>query len=350
MTTPDLLIKTLEGLEAEQAISSLFTRLPETTIWEQATPLIQLMRAQDERGLVYLPMVLEALAPAVPTLSNQNLATLFLMAVLTPMSDSIVYHNAVEVVITHATLWTPEVADIFLEGFRDVYLTTYRGGDEFIAEAAVKGAVELPLRRNETDALKETITMILQCFPDDPADPCEVSMLVTWTTGALAEGAKLLTNTTAILEKLTALTASANNGTAIEALFYVGSVMLTNALRAETIEAFHTEVTTARSVLERVVAEDSERSDAELLILFCRACEAIIVRDIAHLVDLTTKANQVHWERTLFFGHGKAEPYAQQFVTYLSALSEHFSGGDPIPSTLALPRALQGAVAGFVSA
>lgn len=288
---------------------SLFTVVPEESIWAYATTILD----DPESNYLLGPTLLQAIGEAMPRLFNRSVACALLLHALHSSRESLIYQQAQHVVLQYAKMWEKPVVRRFFSTFEEGYLQVKDGGNQFLARQALEGAVLLPIFREESALLHRALGLLLDDFPTLPNHPSDPADLAVKAIQLLGQCYDYHPHDEAIVAKIRECRGSANYSVAAEASFVTGIIALYEAFQASSEMDCLEALIQAEHHFNSALTSVENRSDAELFstitkcyVLFFQSAPVFLI------VDTVRQAQHILTERLLLFGNGEQSKTAEE--------------------------------------
>jgi hypothetical protein len=268
MTSIDLdtIIDALRQGEESSRPALVFERMSEVDVWKHSDELVK----RPETAL----LLVQAIDSGLPRLANQDQAGEILRTILAQSTDSLIFLEARNSILQHASTWDLQSALKFYECFAQSYRQNKTVGDAFVGECALEGAVMLPLYRADDNLLTTALGLLLNYFPEIPQTSYSPSYMAVKAVKLLSRCYDRLPNFKPIYEKVQELLGVINRPVHAEANVAMGIIHLYEAFGAQEQQSFIRSLTSSADCFRVAISAEENRTDAELLANIVKCLQA----------------------------------------------------------------------------
>jgi len=321
------MIQAIKRAEEKKNPGEIFVSLPENLIWSNARSIFDNPELSD-----YGPTLLQSIDEAFTSMNERDAACDLLLHILTSTTDKLIYGSAQHAVLHHSNMLEKKFVRQVYSLFESSYQYHKDGGDIFIAQLSLEGAVLLPVFRAEHGLLHRAISLLIEDFPPIPEEPSNAAYLPVKAVKLLGRCYDCVPKDSAIIQKIQECVQCSNYAVSTEARFVSGIISLYEAFSASDESTFLSTLDDAARHFNAAAVSEEKRTDAELLAAITR-CYILLLKSASsrEIREVVSYAEEVLAERLLVFGGldtteaNIVEFRLVQMLTYLARWAETLS-------------------------
>lgn len=171
-STLDQMIQAIKRAEEKNNPAEIFVLVPENIIWSYARSIFDDLELKD-----YGPTLLQSIDEAFASIRDRDFACDLLLHILASATDKLIYRSAQQVVLHKSGVLEKKFVRQLYNFFEASYQNHIDGGDAFIAQLSLEGAVLLPVFRADNGLLHRAISLLIEDFPPIPDEPSNAAYL-----------------------------------------------------------------------------------------------------------------------------------------------------------------------------
>jgi hypothetical protein len=306
MTDQTTLIEAIDYVEKYSDPTQLFELVAEDIVLSNAELILQ-----DQENSYRTVILLLAIEKNFSKLHNRGRVADIVLQSMSLFTDTLIYEKVQRIILNHVRNWQKHETRKFHQKFKNDYQDNYGGGDTFVAELAIEGAILLPIFLHDKFKLASTIDMLRDEFPQTSQRHRSSVYLTTKILKLLRYSYHLLNDSEEIVEIFKDNLNSISDAVKAEANFALGITELYKAFKAENNQTLQQALSNANEWFESTKLLQTNRTDAELFLqisklylwlLYSATIDRVevisIIRQIQDIVIERFLLNQIRYSYT----------------------------------------------------